>query len=62
MFARVTYAACDSWSAPSVALLGLDSGAFAALGSEQLRIAGIGVAPAEVAVQASGQHNVVGVV
>ena len=39
-----------------------DAGAFAALGGEDVGVAGVGVAPAQVALQPAGQHQVVGVV
>ena len=49
------------WSAPAVAFLGSGSGAFAALRGEQVGVSGVGVAPAQVGVQPTGQHGVVGV-
>ena len=59
--ARVLGGLCG-WSSPFVAFLGSDSGAFAALGGEEVGVAGVGVAPAQVGVQAAGEDGVVGVV
>jgi len=39
-----------------------DAGAFAALRGQNLRMAGVGVAPGEIVLQAAGQHGVIGVV
>ena len=44
-----------------MAFLGSGSGAFAALRGEQVGVSGVGVAPAQVGVQPTGQHGVVGV-
>jgi integrase-like protein len=49
-------------SAPAEALLAADTGAFAALGCQDLGVAGVGVAPAQVGVQGPGLNGVVGVV
>ena len=49
-------------SAPADALLAADAGAFAALGGEDVGVAGVGVAPAQVGVQGPGLDGVVGVV
>jgi hypothetical protein len=45
-----------------VAFLGSDSGTFSALGEEEFGVAAVGVSPPEVGVEASGQHDMVGVV
>ena len=37
--------------APAVAFLAVDAGAFAALGVQDARVAGVGVAPAQVSLQ-----------
>ena len=50
------------WDAPAASSLGADSGAFAALCGEEVGVSGVGVAPAQVGVQAAGQHGVVGMV
>jgi len=51
------------WGGPSGGLVGPSgAGAFSALRGEQVGVAGVGVAPSEVSVQAAGQHGVVGVV
>ena len=44
------------------ALLAADAGAFAALGGQDVGVAGVGVAPAQVGVQLAGLDGVVGVV
>ena len=58
--ARVLGGLCG-WSSPFVAFLGSDSGAFSALGGEEVGVAGVGVAPAQVGVEAR-VRTVVGVV
>ena len=50
------------WDAPAASSLGAGSGAFAALRGEEVGVSGVGVAPAQVGVQAAGEHGVVGVV
>ena len=42
--------------------LAADAGAFTALGGQDVGVAGVGIAPAQVALQAAGQDRVVGVV
>ena len=56
--------AAGAWgaSAPADAFLAADAGAFSALGSEHVGVAGVSVAPAQVGVQGPGLHGVVGVV
>jgi hypothetical protein len=39
-----------------------DAGAFAALGGQDVGVAGVGVAPAQVVLKAEGQHGVVGMI
>ena len=39
-----------------------DAGSLAALGSQDVGVAGVGVAPAQVVLQLAGQHGVIGVV
>ena len=39
-----------------------NTGAFAALGGQHVGVAGVGVAPAQVVLQAPGQHGVIGLV
>ncbi len=52
----------DLGSAPAVAFLAADPGAFAALGGQDVGVAGVGVAPAQVGLQVPGQDGVVGIV
>src|ERR1035441_8758298 len=47
---------------PSGAGVRCDPGAFASLGGQDVGVAGVGVAPAQVIVQAAGQHRVAAVV
>src|SRR5258708_6628189 len=53
----------DRWSgrasAPADALLAADAGAFPALGCQDIWVAGVGVAPGQVVLQAAGQHGVI---
>ena len=49
-------------AAPADALLAADAGAFPALGGQDVGVAGVGVAPAQVAVQCAGLDRVVRVV
>ncbi|GAA3424625.1 hypothetical protein GCM10018953_18080 [Streptosporangium nondiastaticum] len=44
---------------PADALLTADSGAFAALGGQDVGVAGVGVAPAQVSMQGAGLDRVV---
>lgn len=48
-------------AAPAVAFFAADAGTFAAMGPEDLGVAGMVVAPAQVLVQVPGLHDVVGV-
>ena len=48
--------------APSALLLAADAGSVASFGVEQLGVAGVGVAPAEVCADGSGESGMVGVV
>lgn len=52
----------DGAASPSDASLTADAGAFAALGGEYVGVAGVGVAPAQVAVQRVGLCRVTAVV
>ena len=54
---------CGAGLGPSPALLTLaaDAGAFAALGGQDVGVAGVGVAPAQVLLQPAGQDSVIGV-
>jgi hypothetical protein len=45
-----------------VLALAADAGAFAALGGQDVGVAGVGVAPGQVGLQAAGEHGVVRVV
>ena len=49
-------------AAPSGAFLAACAGAFAVLGGDDVGVAGVGVAPAQVCLELVGQHGVVGVV
>lgn len=53
---------CLASASPAQALLAADAGSFAALGSQDVGVAGVGVAPAQVGVQRAGLGGVVGVV
>jgi len=48
--------------APADAFLAADAGAFFAFGDQDARVAGVGIAPAQVGVQGPGLDRVVGVV
>ena len=49
------------WPGASTALLAFaaDAGAFAALRGQDVGMAGVGVAPGEIVLQAAGQHGVI---
>jgi hypothetical protein len=47
---------------PALLAFAADAGALAALGGQDVGVAGVGVAPGQVVLQAPGQHGVVGVV
>jgi hypothetical protein len=49
-------------AAPALLTLAADAGAFAALGGEDAGMAGVGVAPGQIGLQAPGQYGVVRVV
>jgi hypothetical protein len=51
---------CEGACAPADACLAADAGAFLALSGEDVGVAGVGVAPAQVAVEGPGLHGVVG--
>lgn len=51
-----------AWSAPALLAFAADAGAFSALGGQHVGVARVGVAPAQVVLQAPGQRRMIGVV
>ena len=49
-------------SSPALLFLGADSGSFSALGGEEIGVSCVGVAPGQVGVESTGEHDMVGVV
>jgi hypothetical protein len=52
----------DVGSSPALLAFAADAGAFAALGGQDVGVAGVGVAPAQVVLHAAGQDGVAGLV
>src|SRR5450755_1357177 len=50
------------WPSPALLALGADAGALAALGGQDVGVAGVGVAPSQVGLQPPAQHRMVRVV
>ena len=53
---------CRAWSAPTLVAFAAYPGSFSMLGGDDVWVAGVGVAPAEVVVQGAGGHGVIGVI